>query len=110
MNTDNIGKEFHPKQNAWVGYIVTLSDGTRVYHAGDTDRIPEMDEIDADIALLPVSGTYVMTAEEAVAAANAIRPQVAIPMHYGEIVGEASDAETLKKGFSGETAILKDEG
>jgi len=88
----NTNKKFHPRANNWLGYIVTV-EGVRIYHAGDTDYIPEMAGYQADIALLPVSGTYVMTAEEAAQAALDINPKVAVPMHFGSIVGEQSDAE-----------------
>ncbi len=101
----NIGKKFHPKANNWIGFIITFSDGTSVYHAGDTDFIPEMKSLKVNIALLPVSGTYVMTADEAIQAANTFQPQVAIPMHYGEIVGSEHDAQLFKVGFKGETVI-----
>ena len=101
----NIGKKFHPRENNWVGFIITFSDGISVYHAGDTDFIPEIKSLKADIALLPVSGTYVMTADEAIEAANAFQPQIAIPMHFGEIVGSAKDAEKFKAGFKGNTVI-----
>ncbi len=87
----NTNKSFHPKENGWLGFIITV-DGVRVYHAGDTDLITEMGSFQVDIALLPVSGTYVMTAEEAVEAARIIKPKVAIPMHYGAIVGSVDDA------------------
>ncbi|MCP4118335.1 MAG: MBL fold metallo-hydrolase [Desulfobacteraceae bacterium] len=100
----NINKKFHPKANNWLGFILTI-DGTRVYHAGDTDLIPEMKDIDADIALLPVSGTYVMTAKEAVEAALAINPSLVIPMHYGSIVGDTNDAETFKSGLKGKIDV-----
>ena len=90
------GVPFHPKQDGKVGFIVTVS-GRRVYHAGDTDFIPEMSSIVCDIALIPVSGTYVMTAEEGAQAANLIKPKVAVPMHYGAIVGNDSNAEQFKK-------------
>lgn len=73
------------------GYIFTV-DGQRIYIAGDTDYIPEMKDFKVDIALLPVSGTYVMTAEEAVDAALVMQPKLAIPMHYGSIVGTRDDA------------------
>jgi L-ascorbate metabolism protein UlaG (beta-lactamase superfamily) len=90
---------FHPKQDEKNGYVVTI-DGTSVYHAGDTDFIPEMKSIACDVVLLPVSGTYVMTAQEAADAARALKPKVTIPMHYGSIVGKESDgrvfAELLK--------------
>ncbi len=100
----NIGKKFHEKFTNKVGFIVTVGDES-VYHAGDTDFIPEMKDIHADIALLPVSGTYVMTAEEAVRAAETIKPEYVIPMHYGSIVGSSSDAETFKKLYKGHTII-----
>ncbi len=71
-------------------------DGTTVYHAADADFIPEMKSIKCDIALLPVSGTYVMTPEEAAEAAAAINPKIAVPMHYGAIVGSEEDAKRFK--------------
>lgn len=89
------GKPFHPKESGGVGFIVHM-DGTAVYHAGDSDFIPEMKTIKCDIALLPVSGTYVMTAEEAAEAAAAIKPRIAVPMHYGAIVGSDADAQIFK--------------
>ncbi len=94
----NTNKQFHPKSAGHVGYIITLN-GRRIYHSGDTDLIPEMANIKADIALLPVSGTYVMTAPEAAEAANTIKPGLAIPMHWGDpnVVGTMSDAEEFKR-------------
>lgn len=89
------GKVFHPKDNKGLGFVITM-DGTRVYFAGDTDFIPEMKSVRCDIALLPVSGTYVMTAEEAAEAAKAINPKIAVPMHYGAIVGSDADAKKFK--------------
>lgn len=91
----NLKKQFHPKSAGGVGYIVTLN-GKRIYQAGDTDFIPEMKTISADIVIVPVGGTYTMDAEEAAQAVNAMRPEVAIPMHYGAIVGSGSDAERFK--------------
>lgn len=104
----NINKKFHPKKNNWLGFVITVG-GCRIYHAGDTDLIDEMADLkNIDIALLPVSGTYVMTAEEAVAAAMLIKPQVAIPMHYDSLVGTRDDAEQFADKLSGvcETKIL----
>lgn len=101
----NIGKQYHPKQNNWVGYIITLSTGQKIYHAGDTDATPEMRTVVADFALLPCGGTYTMTAKEAGEAANAFKPHAVIPMHWGDIVGSQADAEDVKKLFSGETII-----
>lgn len=89
------GKPFHPKGEKGLGFLIKI-DGTTVYHAGDTDVIPEMKSIHCDIALLPVSGTYVMTAEEAAEAAAIIKPKIAVPMHYGAIVGSDADAEKFK--------------
>jgi len=100
----NTNKDFHPKSNGWLGFIVEI-DGVKVYHAGDTDYIPEMKDFNTDIALLPVSGTYVMTADEAVEAALAINPKVAIPMHYGAIVGGGQDAENFKKALEGKVEV-----
>ncbi len=96
----NLDKDFHPRGKLWLGFIVTV-DGVSIYHAGDTDYIPEMDALRVDIALLPVSGTYVMTADEAVRAAQAIGPKLAIPMHYGAIVGDENDAAKFAKALEG---------
>ena len=100
----NTNKKFHPAANRWLGFIVTAKD-VSIYHAGDTDRIPEMKTFKADIALLPVSGTYVMTAEEAAQAALDLKPAVAIPMHYGSIVGERSDAERFAHLLAGKIPV-----
>lgn len=89
------GRVFHPKADGRVGYVVTL-DGTRFYHSGDTDYIPEMKSIQVDVAFIPVSGTYVMTAEEAAEAARSIRTEVVVPFHWGAIVGTRADAERFK--------------
>jgi L-ascorbate metabolism protein UlaG (beta-lactamase superfamily) len=103
-------KQFHLKESVWVGYIFTM-DGQRIYLAGDTDYIPEMKTFDVDIALLPVSGTYVMTAEEAVMAALDIKPKIAIPMHYNSIVGTEKDALKFALELKGkiEVRVLKQE-
>ena len=101
----NTDKDFHPKKNAWLGFIVDV-EGIRIYHAGDADFIPEMKDFEVDIALLPVSGTYVMTADQAVEAALAIQPKLAIPMHYGAIVGDEGDALNFKKALEGKIEVL----
>lgn len=100
----NTNKDFHPRAKGWLGFVITL-EGIRVYHPGDTDVIPEMKAIRADIAFLPVSGTYVMTAQEAAEAARIIKPQIAIPMHYGAIVGSAQDAQEFKRLLQGEIEV-----
>lgn len=105
----NIDKRFHPKEKNWVGYIVEVN-GVSVYHAGDTDLIPEMKNLGRiDIAFLPVGGTYTMNAKEAAQAANTISPSVAIPMHWGSIVGSERDAETFKKECKVNVKILQRE-
>jgi len=101
----NVNKNFHPKANGWLGFIVEI-EGVRVYHAGDTDFIPEMKDFQTDIALLPVSGTYVMTAEEAVEAAIAIDPIIVIPMHYGSIVGGDQDAVKFREALGEKFEVI----
>ena len=92
----NIGKPFHRKTAGHLGFVITLGE-ERLYFTGDADYIPEMDDVVCDVALLPVSGKYVMTAEEAAQAAEVIQPKVAIPMHYGAgVVGTKEDAERFR--------------
>ena len=92
----NTDKPFHRKQAGHLGFVITLGE-ERLYFTGDADYIPEMDNIVCDVALLPVSGKYVMTAEEAAQAAEAIQPKVAIPMHYGAgVAGTKEDAERFR--------------
>ena len=106
----NIDKPFHPKEAGMVGYIITAG-GVRIYHAGDTDLIPEMKKMKVDVALLPVSGTYVMTSDEAAQAAKVIKPKVAVPMHYGTIIGSDADANNFKDKLKGKinAVILQQE-
>ncbi len=90
-------QNYHKKQDNWVGYVVEIA-GKRIYHAGDTDKIPEMSSLRGiDLALLPCGGTYTMTGAEAGEAANAINPEIAIPMHCGRIVGTARDIDDFRK-------------
>jgi L-ascorbate metabolism protein UlaG (beta-lactamase superfamily) len=92
---DGNGNPFHPREAGWVGYELRIG-GERLYHSGDTDVIPEMDTVaGVDVALLAVSGTYVMTAGEAAEAARRIQPAVAVPMHWGEHIGTKADAESF---------------
>ena len=92
-------QENHPRANNWVGYILNLGDNA-YFHAGDTDHVPELDEVRANVAFLPIGGTYTMTAQEAAELAKSISPQLAVPMHYGFVVGTPSDAEAFKKEAS----------
>ncbi|MFH1365734.1 MAG: MBL fold metallo-hydrolase [archaeon] len=95
----NIGKSFHPKGESWLGYLLKM-DNVLIYHAGDTDLIPEMKNLTGYgqskkdfVALLPVGGKFTMNAEEAAEAAKIIKPSLAIPIHYGSIVGTQDDAK-----------------
>ena len=92
----NINKKFHPKENNWVGYILNLED-KKIYIAGDTDVTEENKKVDCNIALVPVGGTYTMTYSEAARLVNTIKPDIVIPIHYGEIVGEKKDGLEFKK-------------
>jgi L-ascorbate metabolism protein UlaG (beta-lactamase superfamily) len=103
---DPDGNVFHSPGTGFVGYDLNVR-GERLYHAGDTDVIPEMDSVaGVDVALLPVSGTYVMTALEAAEAARRIAPRVAVPMHWGEHIGTREDAEAFARAAPVEVRIL----
>lgn len=103
----NVDKTFHPRSNGWIGAVVTV-DGKRIYYAGDTDLIPEMGELeDVAVALLPVGGTYTMTAAEAVEACNSIGCAAAVPYHWGDIVGEQADAEAFVSAADCQTTLLQ---
>jgi len=106
----NPKKQFHPSENQWLGYVVDIG-GYRIYHSGDTDLIPEMKNIKRiDVALLPVGGTYTMTAEEGAEAARIVGAKKAIPMHWGDIIGDKNDALEFKKSAKCEVKILKPTG
>jgi L-ascorbate metabolism protein UlaG (beta-lactamase superfamily) len=104
----NAKKQFHPKANGNVGFVVHVG-GRTIYHAGDTDFIPEMKNLKVDVALVPVGGTYTMDAKEAAEAVNAMKPRVAVPMHYGTIVGSETDAESFKSLAKVPVVIFKSE-
>ena len=103
----NINKKFHTKEMGHVGYIVTL-DGVTIYHTGDCDAFPHMADLKCDILLVPVSGTYVMNPGDAVDACNMVKPQVAIPMHWGDadVIGTKGDAERFQRVAPCEVVIL----
>jgi len=101
----NINKSFHPRSHGGLGFLIT-ADGKTIYYCGDTDRIPEMDQIRADIVILPVGGTYTMTVEEAAQAVNGINPELAIPIHFGDIVGSVEDARHFQKLCTVAVSIL----
>ena len=94
-NIDPARLQAHPKKNNWVGYILQLG-GHTYYHAGDTDHAPELSEVRADVAFLPIGGHYTMGPDEAGGLAKAILPQLAVPMHFGFVVGSPSFAEDFR--------------
>jgi len=108
----NLIKSFHSREEDWVGYIIELDGETKIYHAGDTDLIPEMKSLSTaniDIALLPIGGTFTMNAGEAAKAAGIIRPKIAVPMHYGSVAktGDKSEATLFQKHSSTEGIDVK---
>ncbi len=92
----NTNKQFHPKENGWVGYIIEIK-GVRYYIAGDTDITEENRRVKCDVAFVPVGGTYTMDFKEAATLVNEIKPKMAIPIHYGDIVGTKQDAIDFSK-------------
>ncbi len=105
----NVDKSFHPRRAGHVGYIVTV-EGTRIYHTGDSDPIPEMADLSADILLVPVSGTYVADPAQAAEIVRAVKPKIAIPMHIGTIIGSQADAERFKGLVDCQVMMLEKEG
>ena len=107
----NTNKQFHPKQNNWVGYVIELN-GLKYYIAGDTDITEENKQIKCDVAFIPVGGTYTMTAKEAADLVNIIKPKIAVPIHYGSVVGTNQDAEDfvnlLDYGIEGKIFFIGD--
>ncbi|MBN2181225.1 MAG: MBL fold metallo-hydrolase [Sedimentisphaerales bacterium] len=102
----NPDKQFHPKANSWVGFIVEI-DSKRIYYAGDTDLTEEMKALgDITVALLPVGGTYTMNFSDAAEATKHIKPKMAIPYHWGDIVGKRKDADEFAKKAQCEVKIL----
>jgi len=96
----------HPKTSNWVGYVLTLGH-VKVYHAGDTERIPEMKSISCDIILLPLGQTYTMNSvDEAVNAVLDTKATVAIPIHYGMYEGNVKDAEKFGKLLSDRVVVI----
>ena len=96
MPAYNINKQFHPKENEWVGYVLELNN-INYYIAGDTDITEENRKVKCDVAFVPVGGTYTMDYKEAAQLINEIKPKVAVPIHYGSVVGTKQDAENFIK-------------
>ena len=100
----NLFKPFHPKSAGWVGYLLRI-DGKRIYIAGDTDATKEAKAVKADIVLVPVGGTYTMDTKKAAELVNMIRPEVAIPVHYGNVVGNPGDGELFAQMVNPPTRV-----
>ena len=100
----NTNKQFHPKENSWVGYIIEL-EGVTYYIAGDTDITEENKKVDCDVAFVPVGGTFTMDYKEAAKLINEIKPKVAVPTHYGSIVGSKKDGAKFAKLVSDEIEV-----
>ena len=92
----NTNKQFHPKENGWVGYIIEIQ-GIKYYIAGDTDITEENRKVKCDVTFVPVGGTYTMDFKEAAMLINEIKPKIAIPTHYGSVVGTKQDATDFIK-------------
>jgi len=103
----NPAKQFHPKSNNWLGFVVEIAD-KRIYYAGDTDETPEMDALkNIDLALLPAGGKFTMNADEAADATKQFKPRMAIPYHWGDIIGSQSDADEFAKKAACPVKVLK---
>ena len=100
----NVNKQFHPKANEWVGYVLKI-DGVTYYIAGDTDITEENKKVKCDVAFVPVGGTFTMDYKEAAELINEIKPKIAVPTHYGSIVGEKSDGVSFSKLVSPEIEV-----
>lgn len=113
-NTDTSKRSYHPKENNWVGYVITIND-QKIYHAGDTDIIPEMETLSSlhiDVALLPIGGTYTMDVTQAAQAANMIHAKITIPMHYKKLLGDQykQAEEQFKKLVTKSKVVILPEG
>jgi L-ascorbate metabolism protein UlaG (beta-lactamase superfamily) len=82
----NLTRRFHPRSGGWLGYMIEV-EGIRIYHAGDTDLVPEMADLHPDIALLPVGGIFSMSGRAAAEAAGIMKASLCIPMHFGMLLG-----------------------
>ena len=100
----NVNKQFHPKANEWVGYVLKI-EGITYYIAGDTDITEENKKVKCDVAFVPVGGTFTMDYKEAAELINEIKPKIAVPTHYGSIVGEKSDGVSFSKLVSPEIEV-----
>jgi len=101
----NVNKSFHPKSNNWLGFVIRHND-VSIYIAGDSDVIEEAKQLKVNIMILPVGGTYTMTDKEAAELVNLTKPDYAIPIHYGDIVGNIQNAQNFKNFVSPPTKVV----
>lgn len=101
----NTNKDFHPKKNNWLGFIINYGN-TKIYIAGDSDVIEEAKKLSVDIAILPIGGTYTMNEKEAAELVNTIKPKVVIPIHWGDIVGSTQNLENFKNSVSSSIKVV----
>ena len=107
---NRVKTKYHPRKKNWLGYVVNIN-GVYLYHAGDTERIPEMRDFRCDIALLPLGQTYTMNSvEEAAEAARDVQARIVIPMHYGLYEGKMEDVDTLTELLEGEIEVIRLKG
>ena len=92
----NINKRFHPKENNWLGYIVTI-DNLRYYIMGDTDLTEEAKQVKCDYLFIPIGGVYTMDYKEAATLTNIIKPKKVFPTHFGSIVGDKENYDKFKE-------------
>ena len=102
----NLMKPFHPKSNGWLGYVVTVDD-TRIYVCGDTDATKEGKSVKCDIICVPIGGTYTMNANQAAEFVNDVAPKIAIPVHYGTIVGKPQDADEFERFVDSSAQVIR---
>lgn len=102
----NIHKPMHKRKYGWLGYVIEL-DGVCIYDTGDIDKIPEGEDVKADIAFVPIGGTFTMNAKEAADFVNHMKPKVAVPIHYGSIVGRPSNADTFESGIEQDISVVR---
>jgi L-ascorbate metabolism protein UlaG (beta-lactamase superfamily) len=103
----NTNKPFHPKENEWLGLIIDIED-VRLFFTGDLDDLAEFEGTQCDLLFVPVSGTYVMTAQEAARFSRRITYRRVVPVHFGSIVGTLDDAELFASLV--ENAVVPEKG
>ena len=99
-------KPFHMKGAGWCGYIVTM-DGTSYYAMGDTDAVKELLDVSCDVLFIPIGGKFTMNLKEAITYTLSIKPKIAVPIHYGDIVGKPEDGAKFKKAVEAENPDIK---